>query len=59
METRFRAGDLPRDVRQVQLTDPDGPENVVRPLALNEWHAAHIVLERPSPGLHGIRWTWR
>jgi len=59
METRFRADDLPRDVRQVQRAHPDGEDNVVRPLVLNEWHAAHIVVEQPVAGLHGIRWEWR
>jgi DNA-binding phage protein len=58
METRFPEGDPPAALRQVHLAHVAAEENVVRPLTVNEWGAAHVVVEHPVAGLHGMRWTW-
>jgi hypothetical protein len=58
LEVTFLPDDLPQHLRQIHLDHADAGENVVRELTLNRWLGAHVAVQRPAPGLHGIRWAW-
>ncbi len=54
----FLPEDPPVNLRQIHLAHADAEENTVRELQQNRWHGAHMVVQRPAAGLHGIRWEW-
>lgn len=58
LRVQFSEGTLPCDVRQIYLPHPDGPEERVHDLDLDQRHCAHMFVTRPCAGCHGIRWGW-
>jgi transcriptional regulator with XRE-family HTH domain len=57
-QVKFAGPRLPVNVRRVEQPTIDGPEHAVGQLRLSPFHIAHLVIERPGAGAHGIRWDW-
>lgn len=57
MQVQFSPDDLPSRIWQVHH-DNLSTEVSSEPLAVSAFGVAAIVIERPAPGFHGLRWAW-
>ena len=58
VQVNFAPEDPPRRCEQVFATRPAAPIRVRRALSIDSWHCAHVAIQSPRPGGHGIRWFW-
>lgn len=48
----------PARVEACRWPDPSGEPEVVTTLRLDGAHTAHHLVNRPAPGVYGVRWRW-
>jgi transcriptional regulator with XRE-family HTH domain len=58
LQVNFAEQDPPQRCEQVFATRPTAPIRVRRQLSIDSWRSAHVAIQSPRPGGHGIRWFW-